>query len=208
MRGVSLRTIAGVLVLAFGVAAIFVDGVASLVPFSPTLVDAVGVLLVGAALWMGRVALNTSRTSATPPVVETPTALAVPGDEFDGKLDELDSSAVRARDHERWLEVDAEVRRRLRSVAVATLVSRYDMTEREAETALAEGTWTDDPTARDYFSEASEDRGSFGTQLRSVTLFGRASQQSGPECVIAELDAIASGQREQPGLDTQREGQA
>ncbi len=104
-------------------------------------------LLEGVNAVMDR--LGGDRSRAELPTVERRRQLPTPGDDVDVALGRLAGPPSAERDRQL-----GELRRRLRRLAVDTLVAEGH-TEAEARTALAAGTWTDDPHAAALFADAT-----------------------------------------------------
>lgn len=196
MRGVSIRTILGVLALFVGIAAIFVPDLAALLPFAPTIIDALGALLVGLGVWVAQKSIRTERTTPDPPVPETRADLPAPGEEFDVQLAQWAGEPWESRKYDQWREVDEQVRTRLRSIAVRLLRERYSMSESEAQAALDDGTWTDDPETSDFFVGDTGKTVTTDMQVSDFVPLGRLSGPTRAERVITELDEIARGEDE------------
>ncbi|MFD1512713.1 DUF7269 family protein [Halomarina rubra] len=151
------RVVLGTLAVLVGLVA--TAGVVS-VSLPPSFVPLVGLAAVVIALQAVR---DLSGPSDAPilPEPERRHVATVPGDAFD---DLLTSASLYGR-------VDGSsdrlaIRDRLETVAIDVL-TRYDGdTPEEARTRLAEGTWTDDPTAAAFFSSTVEADVSFLDRFR------------------------------------------
>ncbi|MFC7138718.1 hypothetical protein ACFQMA_02565 [Halosimplex aquaticum] len=128
-----------------GLVAIAVPQITTPLPAGDGIVVAVGaVLVLGAAGQIQR------RRATEPEYAETPDAelavdLPTPGDDLDRRLNRL--ALTRFSEAERH-----RLRKEVGEIAVATLQRRERCSADEAEQALAEGTWTDDPFAAAFFT--------------------------------------------------------
>ncbi|WP_246985937.1 DUF7269 family protein [Halorientalis marina] len=123
------------------------------VPVLPALgLVALAVLAVGGVVALGRSAEG-ARTYDLP---DPAAGVRAPGDAFDERL-----ATVSVRD----ATDRAEIRDRLRTVAAAVLVDTTGCDRATARDRLAEGTWTDDPMARAFFTESPP---SFRARVRTV----------------------------------------
>ena len=138
LLGVGFASVgAGLLVLLTPVAA----------PVSVPVLPALGLVALAALAVGGLVALGRSAEGARTYDLPDPTAgVRAPGDAFDERL-----AAVSVRD----TADRAEIRDRLRAVAVTVLVDTTAPDRATARERLAEGTWTDDPQARAFFTDSS-----------------------------------------------------
>ncbi|WP_415380598.1 hypothetical protein [Halosimplex sp. TS25] len=135
----------GALLGVVGLVAIAAPGITTPLPAGDGVVVAVGaVLLLGALGQIQR------RRTTEPGYAETADAelavdLPTPGDDLDRRLDRL--ALTRFNEAERH-----RLREEVGEVAVATLQRRERCSAEEAERALSEGTWTDDPFAAAFFT--------------------------------------------------------
>jgi hypothetical protein len=197
MRVPSFRTVLGLFVLAFGLAALLVPGVASIIPLESDLLLFIGALAIVVGVQMAIRYWRSENAKAEPPVPETSVTLPVPGAEFDGQLADLDSKALHDTDYQQWIMEREDIRDRLRSLAVDTIVAQYGVSDEEAATALEEGTWTEDRHAVAFFM--GEYPGTTPFDLYFQKLFPFTGTSVGTQAVhaIMELGAIARGEREQ-----------
>lgn len=121
-----------------GVLVVAVDGLDSV----PGVAVAV-VLVALAAVLFGFGALLDRRFSdaerPSPPVVERSYSVPVPGDDLDPTTGDASASVA--------------FRRGLTRRVVAALVERRELSEDAAETAVDDGSWTDDPVAAAYLGD-------------------------------------------------------
>lgn len=197
MRVPSFRTVLGLFVLAFGLAALLVPGVASIIPLESDLLLFIGALAIVVGVQMAIRYWRSENAKAEPPVPETSVTLPVPGAEFDEQLADLDSKALHDTDYQQWIMEREDIRDRLRSLAVDTIVAQYGVSDEEAATALEEGTWTEDRHAVAFFM--GEYPGTTPFDLYFQKLFPFTGTSVGTQAVhaIMELGAIARGEREQ-----------
>jgi hypothetical protein len=142
---VQLSATVGVVLGVVGLAALVVPEVTTPLPANEGLVLFLGGLLVLGGVrdvWRRRTA---EPAYAEPSDVEQPVELPTPGREFDRRLGRLSNLVHRG-------NVRRRVREEMTEVATETLERRVGYTESEAETALEEGTWTDDPFAAAFFT--------------------------------------------------------
>lgn len=138
----------GAVAVVVGVATALAPALAGVVPVPAVPVSVVGGVAGLFALLVGLRRRTTTIQGVEPPVVEESTAFDTPGSSFDARLDAMDGIGVGAARHRR------EGREHLVDVAVAVLESTDGLDEAAAETALAAGTWTDDPLAAAYFADS------------------------------------------------------
>lgn len=141
--------LAGVVVVAAGLAATVVPAFTGLIPAS-ALRSLVGFLAV-----LGVIGGVTRRARADPETPDLPTletvAIEPPGGQFDQQL-----RTAATRQTRRAGEDETEVRTRLRAAAVQTLM-REGHSEPAATDQLRAGTWTDDPAASAFFLLGEDD---------------------------------------------------
>ncbi|RNJ25749.1 DUF7269 family protein [Halosegnis longus] len=142
--------IVGVAVVAVGLVATVVPGVADFVP-AGGLSSLVGFLAV-----LGVLGGVTRRARANPDTPDLPTletvAVEPPGDQFDEQV-----KTAATRETRRAGKDETAVRTRLREAAVQMLV-REGHSEAAANEQLRAGTWTDDPEAAAFFTPTDSDR--------------------------------------------------
>jgi hypothetical protein len=140
-----LVTVAGAAVALVGLIAVAVPELVLGLPVDRALVGILGgVLLLGAASGIQRrrnLTLEYAETADPEVAAEMP----APGDEFDDRLDK----AVGMRNTR---DLRIQIRQSLHGAAVETIRRRTGRDEAEAERALEEGTWTDDPFAVGFFT--------------------------------------------------------
>lgn len=166
--------------LLLGVAGVGIFLLGALVVFSPSTADAIpvgglveslggpwvfaaafGVLalipLVTVVVARGVQGLDES----TPPDPEDVYAVPAPGASFDEFVDGRGSVRERL-----FGDRHSRLRERLRQTVLATLMRTEGMSRDEARTAIAQGTWTDDPAAAAFLS----DRQTPGTRARLLAV--------------------------------------
>lgn len=125
------------------------------VPVSPFSMQSLFVTLVGVLAGVQGLRYAGERRAVEPAATRTGdperrSHVPVPGDDLDSGLalprDLRDGSSYRRR----------EVVGRLREIAVETMVARDVCAREEAESRVAEGTWTDDPIASWFLAEDAE----------------------------------------------------
>lgn len=82
------------------------------------------------------------------------------------------------------------VRRRIQQTALATLVRAEGLTRSEAETAIARGTWTDDPVAAAFLSER---RTPSVTERLVSAIRGQSTFQQGARRAALEIARVDEG---------------
>lgn len=150
------------------------------VPIVPALgLVALVALAVGSLVALGR-STDGARTYDLP---EPSAGVRVPGDEFDRRLA---AASVRAdgSDH-------APLRDRLEPAAVTVLVDTTGCDRATARQRLADGTWTDDPKARAFFTDAEP---SLGARVRTV-LTGDPTVVRRARRAVAVLSERTEGER-------------
>lgn len=185
-----------VLVLTFGIAAILVPGIAEAVPLESELVFLVGFLAILYGLSRAVRSWRAERSSAIPPVPETSVDLPAPGAAFDEELAALASTSLHNDDYQQWILKREEIRERLRELAVATLVDRYGISERDASRELDDGTWTEDPHAAAFFAGEYPRSTPARLYLQKLTPFTGTTVGMQARHAIEELGAIARGELE------------
>lgn len=114
------------------------------------LLGILGGVAVGVLGWMVVRRAREHVTQADPPEPETVRDAPPPGAEFDRLVEGLPTLSARE-----GSEDAEELRRRLRSTVVATLMREEDLSEERAERWVAEGAWTDDPVATRFLDETA-----------------------------------------------------
>lgn len=186
----SLRTVLGLLAFAFGIGALLVPGVAATFPFEPSVVGTVGLVVVFVGLGLAWAIAGSSRSAPAPPTAESRVSLPTPGTEFDEQLSMLESPPE-GRDRDRRLETRAAVTERLRSLLAFALVDRYGLTEREARSAIAAGSWTDDEYAAALFLE-DDPEWSVRAVVSELRPFGDAAEGREIRRAVDEVYALAT----------------
>ena len=165
--------ILGIAAVAVGLVALFDRGVVLGVDLR--VVDVVGVLAVVAGIRYALAARATDRRRADIEPPEPRHRSAVLGDEVETALRATGRDGVARR---------AELRRRLRGVAVDVLVAHGGYDRAAAEAAVDNGTWTDDPVAAGYLAEPA----SLPPRMRVRNLLRRRSTVW--RCVERALTAV------------------
>lgn len=124
---------------------------------------------------------------AEPPVVEDAVDHPTPGDAFDEQLRGAAGFGVEAARHRRVS------RDHLADVAITVLTATEGCTEAEAEQALAQGTWTDDPIAAACFADTPPQPGIRGALV--PYLDGRSRYERELVHAVDALQARLSGGR-------------
>lgn len=133
---------AGAAVLGF--AALLEHALAGLLPVDGLVVTAVGGLAILAGLRYGYAARSTPLETAAVDPPERRHRSAVLGGDVEAALGASGRIGTARR---------AELRRRLRTVAVDALVTHGGRDRRDASRAVEAGAWTDDPVAAGYLAE-------------------------------------------------------
>lgn len=124
---------------------------------------------------------------STPPDPEDIYQVPQPGHQFDEFVEGSDGIAQRV-----FGSRQEAVRRRVEQTALATLMRTEGMSRSEAQTAIARGTWTDDPQAAAFLSEHRTP--SVGQRLVAAVR-GRSSFQQGARRAAFELARYDEGSR-------------
>lgn len=188
MRSPGVPTVAGVLLFVVGIGLVLDSGFIS-GGVGASMADYVAAFALFGALLVARAALVAEQSSAEPPTVETKADLPVPGTEVDDLLAKIDANPLdRIEEHD-------ELRERLGTIAAAVFSDLYGVREAAAREALADGTWTDDPHAAAFFMGQYPEWAPLRLQLRDRAMFTRTPPSMQAEHVVAELLAIANGER-------------
>lgn len=154
-------------------------------PLPAALVAAVGLLALAAGL---RAGLSRLRGNADPPDLPSPelrAPAAVPGGEFDDRLDRAARRGVRAAGDR------GAVRDALEATAVAVLVRSDGDSPERARERLAAGTWTDDPEAAAFFRPATAPAGPL--ELLRTTATGDSTFRRRADRAVAALERRIDG---------------
>lgn len=146
MRSRVLLAAVGALAVTLGAATAAVPALAGVVAIPRVPVAVVGGIAGVFALLVGIRRRHSTVRAADPPMVEEASTHPVAGTSFDDRLRIAGRPSIEAARQRR------ESREHLAAVAVDVLVAVESDSEREAEAALADGTWTDDPLAAAYFT--------------------------------------------------------
>lgn len=187
---VNKRVAIGIGLFVFGVAVATIGGIETVVPESLA-VPLLGLVVVLVGLFYA--ASAGEKTEPSPPAPEKPAELPVPGEEIETQLEVLDGNPFHPNEVDQWVETREELESRLRSVAVATLQDRYNLTAEAARRVLESGSWSDDPAAVAFFTETQVETGSVLGQLRRGAGDSRAFVQANR--AIDELGAVERGNR-------------
>lgn len=186
MRGRELLAAAGAAAATLGVVMVVAPGVAADVGRGQLLVVLVGLLAgvqgVRAAMERRRSEVSAAETGDP----ETPPDLPAPGARFDERLASVGTY------HPRTTAGRRDVRERLTEAAVATLSRREQCSEPVAREMLREGTWTDDPVARAFFSEEGRRSLPLREQLASVVEGRRFDREAAR--VVDAIAAVEEGE--------------
>lgn len=172
-------------------AAVVTAGVGLVLAFAPSVVGTlqlsenvpmiIGVLAIVAGLSRGRSFLRHEPDEFRPAVREDGRPLGIPGDPFDDLLGRVPATGVAS--DRRALKA----RQELEEIAVTTLVRRHGLSRAEASQRLADGSWTDDRLAAEFFVTHG---GTGGSLRESVALpfggtnpFDRRAQHASREIV-------------------------
>lgn len=167
-----------------GLAVAAVPSLLGTTPLPAALVGVVGVIALAVGLRAALSRLTGSQSEPSLPSPELRTPAAVPGEEFDDRLDEAARRGVRAAGDR------GAVRDALEETAVAVLV-RYDGDSPErARERLAAGTWTDDPEAAAFFRSGVDPTGPFGRIRATLT---RSAFRRRADRVVAALERRVGG---------------
>lgn len=176
--------VVGVAALLAGFLAVFQRGVAGLFDFSYAFVTLVGVLAAVQGVRYASARRRTEHVSLDLGDPEERYVVDVPGAEVDDWLRRVDP---RSRGGARFRN---RLRERIREAAVERLVSARGHTPAEAEAALADGSWTDDPAAAAFLAP------SLGYPLRTrlrVRLRGGSLFRHGVDRTVAALREEGDG---------------
>lgn len=161
-RSRTLLALAGAAAVLVGVGVAIQPALALSLSVPSIPVSVIGGVALVFAFFIGLRRRNTSFRGAEPPTVESMLEYPRPGASFDESL---------RRAH--GLGIDAATRRRegredLAAVAIAVLEVTEGYSEDEADRALREGTWTDDPVAAACFASEPPAQGFRGLLSRYV----------------------------------------
>jgi len=181
------------LVMAMGAAVVgltlaFAPGVVAVVSLPEVMPVVLAGFAVLAGLYRAFMWLNREESSNQLPEPERGRPITVPGDDFDTLLASTPSVGTSSGDRRAL-----KVRDDLEDAAVAVLTRHRAYSEETARERLADGSWTDDDLAAEFFTSIS---GSGSSLRESVTgsFWGEGPFQRRARHVAAELDRIA-GQR-------------
>lgn len=185
-RSRTLLAIVGIAATGMGVAIAISPGLAATVSVPTIPISALGaislVFAAGVALRRRDATVRGAEPSEVEKVVEHPR----PGDSFDTAIRSASGIGIDAARHRR------EGREHLADVAIDVLVLTEGYTEAEADAALAEGTWTDDPVAAACFAAEPPSPGLGGVLSRYVDR--RSQYERELVHAIDALDALLSGE--------------
>lgn len=191
VRRPDVPTIGGVLLAVLGLAAIFDTGIANQLGLTANLTTFVGFLALTGAMLAARVPIRAETSRAEPPVPETKADFAVPGEDVDELLAELDENPFG------YIEKREELRKRLTTVAVSVFIDRFGLREEPAREKIETGVWTDDPHAAAFFLGEYPEWAPLRLRLRDRASFTRTPPSVQAEHVVSELLAISTGEIEQ-----------
>lgn len=184
MRRLSLAVAVAAAVL--GLALAFVPGLRAVASAPENLPSILGGVAVVAGLVRSWQWLRHEPRGATLPERERGRPVEVPGSDFDASLARV-PDVVTSGGNRRALRV----RERLREAAVEVLVRYRGLSEGEANERLADGTWTDDRLAADFFATVDGTGGSV-TESVAGTLWGEGPFRRRARRAAAEIARIAS----------------
>lgn len=165
----------GIAAVALGVVTLVERGLTGFLQLDYLFVSAVGVLAVVFGFRYALAGRWATRRTADVESPEPRYRSTVLGEEVETALGTAGQAGIRRR---------AELRRRLRGVAEDVLVTHTGYDREAAETAVEEGTWTDDPVAAGYLAEPVD----LPRRMRVRNLLRRRSTVRA--CVERSLDAI------------------
>lgn len=161
-----------------GAAAVLVGVAVAIQPALATSISvpAIPVSVIGAvallfAILIGLRRRDTTLRGAEPPEVEAMLEYLRPGEEFDESLRSAHGLGIDAARRRR------EGRQDLAAVAIAVLEVTEGYSAEEAERALTEGTWTDDPVAAACFASEPPSQGFRGLLTRYIDRRSRYAQE-------------------------------
>ncbi|MGB9986541.1 DUF7269 family protein [Salarchaeum japonicum] len=178
-RAVALAV--GVAAVALGVVFVVAPGFAGTLGTNRTAIFALGALALLLGVRAGSARRAASRESASLPEVESRVTFDRPGAD---RTDRLRTAASSRMNRDR-----RELREDLRETAMSVLTAYGGYTTADAEAALRDGTWTDDPHAAAFFARTTPTR-PLRIQLRDVVR-GTAAFDRRATRAVAELSAIA-----------------
>lgn len=189
MRRLALAVAVATAVL--GLALAFVPGLRAVASAPDSLPSILGGGAVAAGLVRAWQWLRHEPRGATLPERERGRPIEVPGSDFDESLARVPGIGPSAGD-QRALRI----RERLREAAVDVLVRYRGLSEAEATERLAEGTWTDDRFAAEFFA-TGDGSGSSVTESVAGTLWGEGPYRRRVRRAAAEIARIASTRGEE-----------
>lgn len=192
--------IVGLIGVLFGLAVIVQRGIAGLLDLDYVIVTLIGVLAIVQGIKYANEARKATFRYRETPDVESRESMPAPGDDIDDLIGDLRGlSRIR-------IERRREFHTRLIRVAKTTLLARGDYgSEGEAETAIADGTWTDDPVAAWFLGEQT----SPPPIVRLRGLLGRDAEfQYASHRTIDAIAAAQDGAGRGTGPETRRPGTA
>ncbi len=174
----------GVIAVGVGFVAVADRGVAAALDPSTVVVTLIGVfgLVQGVRYANGR--RKRDRQTADPGEPERRARATVPGGDLDDRIARM-TAATRGGHRSRQ-----ELRGRVHEVAVASVARDRNCSDPEAARAVERGTWTDDPTAAAFLSEAV----SYPIRVRlRAAVSGRTRYGFGLRAAIDAIDRLEAG---------------
>lgn len=170
-RSRTLLAFAGAVAVVVGVAVAIQPALATSLSVPAIPVSAIGGVSLLFAILIGLRRRDTDFRGAEPPEVESMLEYPRPGEAFDESLRSTHGLGVEAARRRR------EGREDLAAVAIAVLEVTEGYSEEEADRALKEGTWTDDPVAAACFASEPPTQGFRGLFVRYVDRRSRHAQE-------------------------------
>ncbi|QAU12857.1 hypothetical protein EKH57_09045 [Halorubrum sp. BOL3-1] len=176
--------VAGVAAVAVGLLAALDRGVAAAISPASTVVTLIGVLGVVQGVRYANARRDRRRLPTDPGEPERRAPAAVPGADLDEQIARAATPAPGGYRDRR------DLRDRVRGVAIDAVARDRNCSREAAETAVDDGTWTDDDVAAAFL----DTRTAYPLRVRlSATVRGRSRYWYGLRAAIDEIDRIESG---------------
>lgn len=189
MRAREIFLAVALLVGVLGLAMAFVPGFAAAIDSPSELPLFLGVIAVVAGVLRGRAWVRNDDVDYEPVERERPTGISAPGVEFDRTIARAPARPARGGNNRLIM-----VRQSLREAAIETLVTYEGHTEESARRAIAEGTWTEDPYAEEFFTTPDGGGGSISESVTS-SLSGGSPFERRADRAAREIERLAGRER-------------